>query len=48
MKSTKIKVAFAEDNEDHRKRIINAICETENFEVSIKAASGRDLILQLT
>ncbi len=47
MKSTKIKIAFAEDTEDHRKRIVDAICETQNFEVSIKATSGRDLILQL-
>ena len=47
MKSTKIKVAFAEDTEEHRKRIVNAICETESFELSIKSTSGRDLILQL-
>jgi DNA-binding NarL/FixJ family response regulator len=47
MKSTKIKVAFAEDIEEHRKRIAAAISETESFEVSIKATSGRDLILQL-
>ncbi len=47
MKSTKLKIAFAEDIEEHRKRITDAISSTKSFEVSIKATSGRDLILQL-
>jgi len=47
MKSTKIKIAFAEDIEEHRKRITVAVQETQNYELSIKAISGRDLILQL-
>lgn len=47
MKSTKIQIAFAEDIEEHRKRIIVAVQETKNYEIAIKAVSGRDLILQL-
>ena len=47
MKSTKIQVAFAEDIEEHRKRIVIAIQQTKKYELSIKAVSGRDLILKL-
>ncbi len=48
MKPTKIKIAFAEDIEDYRKSITKAVQQTNKFEVSFKATSGRDLILQLT
>lgn len=47
MKLTKIQVAFAEDIEEHRKRIDVAIEQTKNYELCIKAINGRDLILQL-
>jgi len=47
MKSNKTLIAFAEDKEEHRHRIIKAVNETKNYELSIKATSGRDLILQL-
>ena len=47
MKLTKIQVAFAEDVEQHRKKIIEAIQQTKNYEICIKAVNGRDLILQL-
>lgn len=47
MKTQKIKIAFAEDNADHVKRIVTTISAMQNFEISIKATSGRDLILQL-
>ncbi len=47
MKSTKIQIAFAEDIKEHRERIVEAINETKNFETTINATNGRDLILQL-
>lgn len=47
MRPTKIRVAFAEDIEEHRKRIIAAVQETKSYETSIRAVSGRYLILQL-
>lgn len=47
MKTTKIQIAIAEDLEEDKKRVIAAINNTTNFQVSIKAVSGRDLVLQL-
>ena len=47
MSKRKIHIAFAEDVEEHRKRIEIAIQQTKNYELSIKANNGRDLILQL-
>lgn len=47
MKTNKISIAFAEDNAEHQKQIIEAVNQTKNYQLSIKAVSGRDLILQL-
>lgn len=43
----KIQIAFAEDKEEHRRQITEAVNQTKNYQLSIKAVSGRDLILQL-
>jgi len=47
MKTSKIQIAFAEDKEEHRQFITTAVNQTNNYKLSIKAVSGRDLILQL-
>lgn len=48
MANKKIKIAFAEDIEDHRKRICDVVKEIPSFELIIKANCGRDLILKLS
>lgn len=47
MKTTKILIAFAEDIDEHRKRICNVISQSSNLELIVKANCGRDLILKL-
>jgi len=48
MDDNKIKIAFAQDIEDHRKRICDVVKQIPSFELIIKANCGRDLILKLS